>query len=55
MKKLILPLDVGLWYETFDKHDASILDKALSKEWQEFPVGPSGKSAGFEDVKIMLI
>ena len=47
--------DVTLWYDAFDKHDASILDKALSKEWQEFPVGPSGKSAGFEDVKTMLV
>ena len=47
--------DAALWYEAFDKHDASILDKVLSKEWQEFPVAAGAKPAGFEDVKKMLV
>lgn len=44
-----------IWYEAFDKHDAKLLDEVLNKEWQEFPAGPDGKTAGFEDVKKMLV
>jgi steroid delta-isomerase-like uncharacterized protein len=47
--------DVALWYEAFDMHDPTMLDKILSESWRESPSEPGSKPAGREDVKQMLV
>jgi steroid delta-isomerase-like uncharacterized protein len=50
--KTDLKQKAALWYEAFDKHDPSILDKVLSDDWYEMP---SDKKGGKEVGKKLLI
>ena len=43
-----------LWYDAFDKHDPTILDKILSETWHESP-GETSDKIGREDAKRLLV
>jgi steroid delta-isomerase-like uncharacterized protein len=46
--------NASLWYEAFDKHDPTILDKILSETWYESPSETQDK-VGREDAKRLLL
>jgi hypothetical protein len=33
--------DVTQWYEAFDKHDPSLLDRILDENWVDIPAAPA--------------
>lgn len=45
--------DVTLWYAAFDKHDPSLIDKILDKNWVDIPAAP-GQPPGPEGAKRIL-
>lgn len=45
--------DVTLWYAAFDKHDPSLIDKILDKNWVDVPAAP-GQPPGPEGAKRIL-
>jgi len=45
--------DVTQWYEAFDKHDPSLLDRILDENWVDIPAAP-GQPPGPEGAKRIL-
>ncbi len=44
---------VTLWYEAFDKHDPSLIDRILDENWVDIPAAP-GQPPGSEGAKRIL-
>ena len=45
--------DVTLWYDAFNKNDATLLDRVLSEKWVDIPPAP-GQPAGPAGAKQLL-
>src|SRR3954463_5920612 len=52
-ERSVVVRDIAIWYEAFNKRDASLLQEIMSEDWVDIPAAP-GQPSGRKGVQFIL-